>query len=101
MLRDSNVYGSVVGLWRPSNSFHSPMRVTLYSMPYTALSSGHPTMRLTHGAPANEGLAVFCSLHRKNTLWCTARHGSWMTVCYDAIMKETTTASDRDGDRAI
>ena len=48
MLHDSNVYGSVVGLWRPSNSFHSPTRATLYSMPYTALSNGLPKMRRAH-----------------------------------------------------
>jgi hypothetical protein len=45
MLPDSNVYGSVVGLWRPSNSFHSPKRVTLYSMPYTLRIEWHPDYR--------------------------------------------------------
>jgi hypothetical protein len=31
---DSNVYGPVAGLWSTSNRFHSPIRETLYRLPY-------------------------------------------------------------------
>ena len=41
MLSDSNVYGPVVGPWRLSISFHSPIRETLYSLPYPLRLAWH------------------------------------------------------------
>jgi len=40
VLPDGNVYGVVEGLWRSSNSFHSPTRATLYIMLYPLLVGG-------------------------------------------------------------
>ena len=45
MLPDSNVYGPVAGLWSPSNPFHSPIRETLYSLPYPLRIGWHPDDR--------------------------------------------------------
>jgi hypothetical protein len=42
---DSNVYGPVVGLWSTSNPFHSPIRETLYSLPYPLRIEQHPDDR--------------------------------------------------------
>ena len=63
MLPDSNVYGPVVGLWSPSNSFHSPIRETLYSLPYPLRIERHPDYRAlphatkTFGAVIDAGVA--------------------------------------------
>ena len=63
MLPDSNVYGPVVGLWSPSNSFHSPKRETLYSLPYPLRIERHPDYRAvphatkTFGAVIDAGVA--------------------------------------------
>lgn len=57
MLPDSNVYGPVVGLWSPSNSFHSPTRETLYSLPYPLPNKqrrSHRAIRAQH--PSRYGL---------------------------------------------
>jgi hypothetical protein len=43
VLPDSNVYGAVLGLWCPSNPFHSPRRETLYSLPYPLRIERHPS----------------------------------------------------------
>jgi hypothetical protein len=42
---DSNVYGPVLGLWSPSNPFHSPISETLYSLPYPLRIERHPDDR--------------------------------------------------------
>jgi hypothetical protein len=42
---DSNVYGPVLGLWSPSDPFHSPIRETLYSLPYPLRIGWHPDDR--------------------------------------------------------
>jgi hypothetical protein len=63
VLPDSNVYGPVVGLWSPSNSFHSPIRETLYSLPYPLRIERHPDYRAvphatkTFGAVIDAGVA--------------------------------------------
>jgi hypothetical protein len=58
MLHDSNVYGAVVGLWRPANSFHSPKRATLYSMPYPLRIERHPDYRAVWHATKMFGAVV-------------------------------------------
>jgi hypothetical protein len=63
VLPDSNVYGPVLGLWSPSNPFHSPIRETLYSLPYPLRIGWYPDDRAvphatkTFGAVIDAGVA--------------------------------------------
>ena len=55
---DSNVYGPVVGLWSTSNPFHSPIRETLYSLPYPLRIERHPDDRAAPHATKTFGSVI-------------------------------------------
>ena len=55
---DSNVYGPVLGLWRSSNPFHSPIRETLYSLPYPLRIERHPDERAVPHATRTFGAVI-------------------------------------------
>jgi hypothetical protein len=71
VLPDSNVYGPVVGLWSPSNPFHSPTRETLYSLPYPLRIGWHPDDRAvphetkTFRAVIDAGVALTDTINRR------------------------------------
>jgi hypothetical protein len=58
VLPDSNVYGPVLGLWSPSNPFHSPVRETLYSLPYPLRIGWHPDDRAVPHATKTFGAVI-------------------------------------------
>ena len=72
MLPDSNVYGPVLGLWSPSNPFHSPIRETLYSLPYPLRIGWHPDDRAvphetkTFRAVIDAGVALADTINRRS-----------------------------------
>jgi hypothetical protein len=58
VLPDSNVYGPLMGLWPRSNSFHSPTREPLYSLPYPLRIERHPDDRAVPHETKTSGAVI-------------------------------------------